>query len=103
MKIKKNDTVLLQVGKDRGKTGKVTRALPKVNKIVIAGLNTVKKHSKPSRRSPHGGIIDLHAPIDASNVLIICPRCSKTTKVGYKVVKDSKMRICRNCHETLDQ
>jgi large subunit ribosomal protein L24 len=103
MKIKKNDTVLIQVGKDHGKTGKVTRAIPKNNKIVIAGLNTAKKHVKPSRRSPQGGIIDLSLPLNVSNVTVICPRCNKATKVGYKIVKNTKTRICKKCNESLDQ
>jgi len=103
MKIKKNDTVLLTKGKDKGKTGKVTKVLPKIEKVVVAGLNVAKKHSRPTRKNPRGGIIDLHLPLFASNVLIICPRCSKTTKAGYKVTDKGKMRICKKCHEALDQ
>lgn len=102
MTIKKGDTVLIIHGKDRGKTGKVTEVLPQKNKIIIAGLNVVKKHSRPTRRNPHGGIIDLHAPMDASNAMIICPRCNKTTRVAYKKTEKTKLRICQKCKESLD-
>ena len=102
MKIKKNDTVLITCGKDRGKSGKVTQSLPKIGKVIIAGLNTVKKHSRPSKKNPQGGIIDLHAPLQASNVIIICPRCNKTTRVGYKLTEKSKLRVCKKCGESLD-
>ena len=103
MKIKKGDLVIIQSGKDKGKTGKVSRAIPEKNKIVVAGLNVHKKHSKPSRKNSRGGIVDIHAPINVSNVLIICPRCSKTTRVSYKISEKSKMRICKKCNEVLDQ
>ena len=102
MNIKKNDTVLIIKGKDRGKTGKVTKALPKSERIVIAGLNTQKKHSKPSRKNPSGGIIDLHMPIKSHNVMIICPRCNKKTRIGYKITGKNKIRICKKCQESLD-
>lgn len=103
MKIKKGDNVLIKLGKDSGKAGKVSKSLPKLNKIIISGLNVAKKHSRPTRKNPHGGIIDLHMPVDASNVLIICPRCNKTTRVGYKLTEKSKLRICKKCKETLDK
>jgi large subunit ribosomal protein L24 len=102
MKIKKGDTVLITNGKDRGKSGKVTASLPDRNKIVISGLNTVKKHAKSSRKNPHGGIIDLHAPLSVSSVMIICPRCNKTTRVGHKITENAKQRICKKCNESLD-
>ena len=102
MKIKKNDTVLIIKGKDRGKTGKVTKSMPKSGKIVIAGLNVVKKHSRPNKKNPQGGIIDLHAPLFSSNVMVICQRCNKLTKVGYKLTEKSKLRICKKCGESLD-
>lgn len=102
MKIKKGDTVLVVAGKEKGKAGKVTKAIPKDNKIIVAGLNVAKKHAKPSKKNPHGGIIDLHAPINVSNVMIICPRCSKATKIGHKVTEKSKFRICKKCNESLD-
>jgi len=103
MKIKKGDTVIIQCGKDKGKSGKVTRSLVKSAKIIIAGLNVQKKHAKPTKKNARGGIIDIHAPIDVSNVMIICPRCSKTTRVSYKITEKAKLRICKKCHEALDQ
>lgn len=102
MKIKKGDTVLITNGKDNGKTGKVTKSLPSKNKVVIAGLNLAKKHSRPNRKNPRGGIIDLFMPVSVSNVLVICPRCNKTTRVEYKITEKSKLRVCKKCHESLD-
>lgn len=103
MKIKKGDAVIIIKGKERSKIGKVTKSLPADNKVIISGINVLKKHSKPTRKNPQGGIIDLHAPISVSNVMIICPRCNKTTRVSYKVHGKSKTRICKKCHESLDQ
>lgn len=102
MKIKKGDTVLITTGKDKGKTGKVTKSIPNIGKIVIAGLNTVKKHTRANSKNPHGGIIDIHAPIQASDVLVVCPRCNKATRIGYKLTEKSKMRICKKCNESVD-
>jgi len=102
MKIKKGDTVLVQAGKDKGKTGKVSKSLPKDGKIIIAGLNVHKKHAKPSRKNTQGGIVDVHAPFEVSNVSIICPRCSKTSRVKYKITGKNKLRICSRCKESLD-
>lgn len=102
LKIKKGDNVIINSGKDRSKRGAIEQVFPKANKVTVVGVNVAKKHLKPSRKSPHGGIIDKLAPIQVSNVTIICPRCSKPTKVGYVASKDKKMRICRKCKESID-
>lgn len=102
MKIKKNDNVLVIKGKDRGKHTKVERVLYKKNKLILAGLNTYKKHLKPSQKNPHGGIIDTHMPIAIANIALICPRCEKITPVVYKNVKKGKIRMCRRCKESID-
>ncbi len=102
LKIKKGDTVIINSGKDRGKRGQIEATFPKHNKVTVVGINVTKRHLKPSRKNPHGGIIDKLAPIDASNVTVICPRCSNPTRVGYKISDDKKMRICRKCKESID-
>ncbi|MEJ2739728.1 MAG: 50S ribosomal protein L24 [Dehalococcoidia bacterium] len=103
MKIKKNDTVLVISGKDRGKKGKVRQALPKANKVIVDGINMMKRHSRTRGQARQAGIIDIEMPLSVSNVMLICNRCDKPTRVGYRVLDDGKRaRICRNCHENID-
>ena len=102
MKIKKNDNILVIAGKDRGKQGKVTRVLLKEDKIVVTGVSIAKHHLKPSRKNPHGGIMDMPAPIDVSNAMIVCPHCGKPVKPAYKITNDVKERICRKCQGSLN-
>lgn len=102
IKVKKGDTVFINAGKDFGKKGTVEQVFPKENKVTVVGINIIKKHLKPSRKSPHGGIIDKIAPIDVSNVMVVCPRCSNPTRIGYKLTDIKKMRICRKCKESID-
>lgn len=101
MKIKKNDNVLVIAGKDRGKQGKVSQVLSKADKVVVIGANIAKHHLKPTRKNPHGGIMDIPAPIIASNVMIVCPHCGKPVKPAYKITKGIKERICRKCQGSL--
>ena len=103
MKIKKGDNVLIISGKDLGKRGRVERVFPNLNKVMVVGVNIAKHHLKPSRKNPHGGIIDKPTPIDASNTIIICPRCGRPSRVGKKITANNKIRICRKCKESLDQ
>lgn len=102
LKIKKGDNVLINAGKDLGKRGTVEKVFPKKNEITVTGINITKKHLKPSRKSPHGGIIDKIAPINISNATIVCPRCSNPTKIGYRITEQKKMRICKKCQESID-
>jgi large subunit ribosomal protein L24 len=103
MKIRKNDTVLIIVGKDRGKKGKVRRALPKEKKVIVEGLNMIKRHSKARGQARQAGIIELEAPVDVSNVMFICGKCNQPTRVGFRVLSDGrKARICRACDEVID-
>ncbi len=97
MKLKKGDQVLIISGKDRGKKGKILRALPKERRIVVEGVNLVKKHQRPRRRREKGEIVEMPVPIDVSNVKLICPKCKKAVRVGYKIIKDNKYRICKKC------
>jgi large subunit ribosomal protein L24 len=102
MKIKKGDTVLIIKGKDRGKVGEVIKAIPKENRIVVKGLNLVKKHIKPKRMGEKGEIVEIPAPLYVSKVKLICPSCKKPTKVGYKFVDDIKKRYCKKCKSLID-
>lgn len=102
MKFKKGDNVLIIVGKSRGKRGVIEKSFPKENKIVVSGINIAKHHLKPSRKNPHGGIVDKLSPIDTSNIVMICPRCGKPTRIGYRIADKKKMRICRKCQESVD-
>lgn len=102
LKIKKSDNVLIITGKDRGRKGTIEKVFPKVNKVTVVGVNISKRHLKPSRKNPHGGIIDKLLPIDVSNVVVICPRCSQPTRVSFKIASGQKIRLCRKCQESLD-
>ena len=103
MKIKKNDTVLITTGKDRGKKGKVRRALPKGGRVVVEGLNMIKRHSRARRAARQAGIVELEAPIHVSSVMLVCEKCKKPARVGYKTLEDGrKARICRVCNEAID-
>lgn len=102
MNIKKGDLVLIIKGKDRGKSGKISQAIPKKGLITIAGVNVGKKHLKPNQKNPHGGIVNFNSPIKSANVALICPRCNKNTRVAYKIIGKSKLRICKKCNEAID-
>lgn len=102
MKIKKNDTVLIISGKDSGKTGKVLRALPSDNRIVVDGVNVQKKHQKARSAKETSGIVEQAGPIDASNALVVCPACGKAARVGYTVADGKKVRVCGKCKAVLD-
>ena len=100
MQIKKDDTVVVIAGKDKGKTGTVLRTIPKKNKVVVEGVAMVKKHQKARRQGEESGIIMKEAAIDASNVLRVCPKCGKAVRTGVKVLEDgSKARYCKKCDE----
>jgi large subunit ribosomal protein L24 len=101
MKIKKGDTVLVISGKWRGKTGKVLRAFPREFKVLVEGVNIVKKHQKPKRAGEKGQIVEIPKPIPVSKVKLICPSCKKATRVGYKIEGDKKFRVCKKCGQKI--
>lgn len=104
MKLKKGDNVLVISGKDKGKTGKIEKVFPAKNQVLVSGVNIIKKHVKPSKKNPHGGIIQLNKPISASNVMLICPQCNAATRVGFLVLESGKkLRICKKCKESIEQ
>ncbi len=102
MKVKKNDTVLVITGKDAGKTAKVLTALPKSNKVIVDGINVQKKHKKARSAQEVSAIQSQSGPIDASNVMVVCPVCNKATRVAYAIEGDKKLRICKKCGASLD-
>jgi len=96
MHVKKGDKVRVISGKDKGKTGTILAAYPKQNRVLVEGVNIVKKHSKPSQVNPQGGIISQEAPIHVSNVMPIDPKTGNPTRVGYKVVDGKKVRVAKS-------
>lgn len=101
--VKKGDTVSIISGKDKGKKGKVLEVSPKEQKVIIEGCNIVTKHVKPRRAGDPGGLIKAEAPLYASKVMLVCPKCGKPTRLGHKILDDgSKLRVCKNkgCGET---
>ena len=97
MKIKKDDKVIVLSGKDKGKQGKILSADPKAMKVVVEGVNVATKHQKPQKQGQDGGIIKVETPIYASKVQLVCPKCDKGTRVGYKLVDGKKVRVCKHC------
>lgn len=108
MNIKKGDTVLIITGKDRGKQGIVSRALPQVNKVIVEGLNIAKKHIRPKGQTRQGGIIEKAMPLQVSNTMLICTECGKPTRVGHErrpMGADQKMRsvrVCKKCEKVIE-
>jgi large subunit ribosomal protein L24 len=102
MKIRKGDRVQVLTGKDRGKTGTVTRSIPTRGRVIVDGVNIAKKHQKPTSATQQGGIIDKEMPIPVANVAIVCSSCGKPTRIGYRFEADgTKVRICRKCEGDL--
>ncbi|MBZ1348261.1 MAG: 50S ribosomal protein L24 [Candidatus Nealsonbacteria bacterium] len=101
MKIRKGDTVLIISGKDRGKQGKIIQVLRKNNQVLVEGVNLRKKHQKPKKQGQKGQIILKPGSISISNVKIICRKCGKPVKVGYKIEEKKKYRICKKCREEI--
>ena len=99
MKIKRDDKVIVLSGNDKGKTGKVLVADPKADKVIVEGVNVATKHQKAQKKGQDGGIIKVETPIYVSKVQLVCPKCGKPTRVGYKFVDGKKVRYCKqdNC------
>jgi large subunit ribosomal protein L24 len=103
--VKKNDLVYILSGKDRGKTGKVLKVFPDKDRAVVEGLNYIQKHTRPNpQKNVKGGILPKESPVHLSNLMVVCKRCNKRSRVGFSVVQDGrKVRICRHCNELLDE
>ncbi len=103
-KIRKDDQVVITTGKEKGKTGKVARVIPKTGKVLVEGLNIIKKHMRPSSQHRQGGIIDIEVPISISNVMLICGKCKGPVRIGRKSLEDGKkVRFCKKCGEVMDK
>jgi len=101
--VKKDDTVMVITGKDKGKKGRVIVAYPRENRVLVEGINMVKKHTKPSPKHPQGGIVEQEAPIHVSNVMLIDPKTGLPTRVGYKVLDNGKkVRVAKRSGEIID-
>ena len=103
LSIKKNDTVMVIAGNEQGKRGRVLAVLPKENRVIVEGINIIKKHMRPNRRYTQGGIIEREAPIHRSNVMLVCPKCDKPTRFGNRILDNGKkVRVCKKCGEVMD-
>jgi len=103
MKIKRGDKVEVLAGKYRGRQGKVLKSFPESERVVVEGINLVKRHTRPSQENPQGGIVTKEAPIEVSNVALVCDSCSRRIRVGYRIDTDGvKKRVCRKCGADLD-
>ena len=102
MKIKKGDKVIVIAGADKGKTGTVQKVSIKLNRVVVEGINVHKKHRKPKQNNPEGSIVEIYAPIDASNVALVDPKTKKATRVGIQVIKGKKVRVTKASKSQLD-
>ena len=103
--IRRNDSVQVITGKDRGKKGRVLRVIAEKNRLVVEGINFVKRHTRPNPgKGVKGGILEREAPLHASNVQLVCPECSAPTRIGHKLLEDGrKVRICRKCEGVVDK
>jgi large subunit ribosomal protein L24 len=103
--LRRNDNVVVITGKDRGKRGRVLKVVSANNRLVVEGVNIIKRHTKPNpQRQVKGGVVEREAPLHASNVQLVCPECSKPTRLGRKILGDGrKVRICRKCEGVVDK
>ena len=97
MNVKKNDTVVVLSGKDKGKKGKVLSVDPESRKVIVEGVNVASRHQKPRKQGEEGGIIKKETPIYACKVMTVCPKCDKATRVAHKIVDGKKVRVCKHC------
>jgi large subunit ribosomal protein L24 len=107
MQVKKGDTVKVTAGKDKGKTGKVIQAFPKLNKVVVEGVNIMKKHIRSRRAGDKGQKLEFAAPMESSKVILVCPKCAKPVRTGMRTVglpegKSRKVRVCKKCGEAVE-
>jgi len=102
--IKKGDTVAVITGKDKGKRGKILRALPKKNRVIIEGINLIKRHTRPTQKNPQGGIVTKEGSIHVSNIMVVCPGCGQPTRLGKREISKGKyVRICKRCQADIDK
>jgi large subunit ribosomal protein L24 len=101
-KVRRNDTVQIMTGKDRGKRGEVRRVLTKEQRVVVAGANIVRRHRRQRSATEASSIVELEAPLHASNVQVVCPSCTRAVRVGFRTLADGrKVRYCKRCDEAI--
>ncbi|WP_068140366.1 50S ribosomal protein L24 [Limnochorda pilosa] len=100
--VRKGDLVEVRKGEDRGKRGKVLEVLPRKGRVVVEGVRVVKRHSRPSRTNPQGGVVESPAPLTAANVMLVCPSCNQPTRFGTDRSGEDVVRVCKNCGKTID-
>lgn len=103
MKLRLGDTVEVMVGKDRGRRGRIEQVFPRQNLISVEKVNRFKKHLKPTRRHPRGGIVEIMRPISAANVMVVCSHCERRVRIGMKLVGEKTIRVCKRCGKALDE
>jgi len=102
MKVVKNDTVLVISGNYRGKKGKVLKVFPKEQRVIVEGVNFIKRHTRPTQKNQQGGILEREAPVHISNLMVVCPKCDVPSRIGRKVLENGKrVRVCASCGEML--
>jgi large subunit ribosomal protein L24 len=102
--IRRSDNVVVTTGRDRGKQGRVLKVVPDRNRVVVEGVNVIKRHTRPNpQRNIKGGIVEREASLNASNVQLVCPACGKPTRIGHSTQGDRKVRVCRKCEGVVDK
>lgn len=102
-KIRQGDTIQVMTGKDRGKRGKVQRVIPEATRVVVEGVNVVTRHLRPQPRLRQAGRVQQEAPVHLSNVRLVCAKCNKPVRVGFRFLEDgTKVRVCKRCHEVVE-
>lgn len=102
--VRKGDMVELIAGRQRGKRGKVLKVLPAHGRVIIEGVNVVKRHAKPTQKLPQGGIVKKEAPVFSSRVMLVCPKCGRAVRVGHGYLADgTKVRVCKHCGEQIEK
>jgi len=103
LSIRKNDTVTIIAGNERGKRGRVLAVYPRKGRVLVEGINMIKRHMKPNRKYTQGGIIEREAPVHRSNVMLVCPKCDRATRYGNSLLDNGKkVRVCKKCGEVMD-
>jgi large subunit ribosomal protein L24 len=103
LNVRRGDRVKVITGKDKGKEGKVLRAFPEKQRVVVEGVHKIKKHTRPTQKQPQGGILEVEGTIHVSNVMLVCPNCGEPTRVGHKREDGTRLRVCKRCDKQIEK
>jgi large subunit ribosomal protein L24 len=104
MKIKKNDTVVVIAGNDKSARGRVKKVFPESGRVIVEGINFIKRHTRPRKQGDKSGILEMEAPVHHSNLMVVCSKCNKGVRLGMRILADGhKVRVCKSCGEMLDK